>query len=95
MKIEKYPEFQKELDDILDYIALDSLQRAIKFKIELQEQISKIPNMPYSHRRSIHFNNKQARDLIFKGYTITYFIYEDKIVILGILKYKETFLIKS
>lgn len=95
MKIEKYPEFQKELDDILDYIALDSLQRAIKFKIELQEQISKIPNMPYSHRRSIHFNNEQVRDLIFKGYTITYFIYEDKIVILGILKYKETFLIKS
>lgn len=95
MKIEKYPEFQKELDDILDYIALDSLQRAIKFKIELQEQISKIPDMPYAHRRSIHFNNEQARDLIFKGYTITYFIYEDKIVILGILKYKETFLIKS
>ena len=45
--------------------------------------------MPYMHRKSIHFDSEQARDLIFKGYTITYFIYEDKIVILGILKYKK------
>ncbi|WP_246032208.1 type II toxin-antitoxin system RelE/ParE family toxin [Sulfurimonas crateris] len=95
MKIEKYPEFQKELDDMLDYIALDSLQRAIDFKREIHKQISKIIDMPYMHRKSIHFDNEQARDLVFKGYTITYFIYEDKIVILGILKYKETFLIKS
>lgn len=95
MKIEKYPEFQRELDDILDYIALDSLQRAIAFKKELYKQISKIADMPYIHRKSIHFNDKQARDLIFKGYTITYFIYGDKIVILGILKYKKSFLIQS
>ena len=95
MKIVHYPEFQKELDAILDYIALDSLERAIIFHKELQEQISKIVDMPYAHRCSIHFDDEQVRDLIFKGYTITYLIDGDKIVILGILKYKKSFLFKS
>lgn len=95
MRIDKYPEFQKELDDILDFIALDSLERSISFNRQLQEQISKIPDMPYKNRKSIYFDSDQIRDLIFKGYTITYFIDEDKIVIFGILKYKKNFVFQS
>ena len=95
MKIEIYPEFQQELDDILDYISIDSLQRAITFKRELYKQIFNIPDMPHKCRKSIHYDSAQARDLIFKGYTITYFIDTNAILVLGILKYKETFLIKS
>ena len=95
MQIVRYPEFEKELDAILDYIALDSLERAIQFQRELQQRISAIVNMPYAHRRSIHFHDEHVRDLIFKGYTITYLIDGDTIVILGILKYKKNFLFKS
>jgi hypothetical protein len=95
LKIDRHPDFSQELDTILDYIALDSFERALEFSSNIENEIKNIPVMPYKCRKSIHFNNDEIRDLIFKGYTITYFIDTDKILVLGILKYKETFLIKS
>lgn len=95
MRIDRHPDFSQELDTILDYIALDSFERALEFGSNIENEIKNIPAMPYKCRKSIHFNNDEIRDLIFKGYTITYFIDTDKILILGILKHKKTFLIKS
>ena len=95
MIIDKLVEFQEELNDILDYIAEDNLKRAIEFNNQLKKQIDSIIDMPLKHRKSIHFNDKDVRDLIFKGYTITYYIDIDnaKIVLFGIKKYKKDFLI--
>lgn len=44
--------------------------------------------MPYKNRKSLSFDNKNIRDLIFKGYIIPYLIDKSKneIVILGIYK---------
>ena len=83
--------FTKALDDILDYIAKDSINRSIEFNEDLHEQFKKIPDMPYKCRKSIYYENENIRDLIFKGYTITYFIDKNSIVILGILKHKKSF----
>jgi len=95
--IDKLPDFQIELNSVLDYIAKDSLQRAIDFNIQLEKQINSISDMPLKHRKSIHFNDENARDLVFKGYTTTYYIdiNYDKIILLGIKKYKKDFLIHS
>jgi plasmid stabilization system protein ParE len=94
MVIKQLPDFQKELDDILDYIAKDSLQRAIYFNSQLQEKINSLAIMPFKCRRSIYFNDESIRDLIFKGYTITYHIDQNEIILLGIKKYKNNFLYK-
>ena len=79
--------FSKSLDDILDYIAKDSLSRAIKFNQHLHRQIENIPDMPYKYRKSYYYNNEEIRDMIFKGYTVPYMINKENIAILDIFKW--------
>lgn len=47
--------------------------------------------MPYKHRKSIYFDTKNIRDLIFKGYTIVYRINPDKkeIEVFGLIKHEK------
>ena len=91
MKIYKNEKFISQLDDVLDFIAIDSLNQAIIFNRNLEIKINSILNMPYKFRQSIHFDDENIRDLIFKGYTIPYFIDEENrlIIILGIIKYRK------
>jgi len=89
MQITYKPKFTSRFNKIWDFIALDSKARANKFKDELRKQIELIPDMPYKFRKSIHFNNENIRDLVFKGYTVPYLIDDEVIVILGIVKYME------
>jgi len=42
--------------------------------------------MPYKFRKSIHFNDENIRDLVFKGYTVPYLVDDEVIVVLGIVK---------
>ncbi|MCZ6156858.1 type II toxin-antitoxin system RelE/ParE family toxin [Campylobacter ureolyticus] len=78
--------FTDELNSICDFIAKDSINRAITFQQELKSKLDNIAFMPYINRKSIKFNDKNIRDFIFKGYVIPYLIDDDKIVILGIYK---------
>ena len=96
MKIIALSEFQLELDDILSHIEKDSIAKALNFNDELESKINSIVDFPYKNRKSIYFNKKENRDMIFKGYTITYHIDEinKQIVLLGIKKYKNRFLIE-
>ena len=45
--------------------------------------------MPYKYRKSIYYNDYSIRDLIYKGYIITYKIETDKILILEIIKNRD------
>ncbi|NEW60227.1 type II toxin-antitoxin system RelE/ParE family toxin [Sulfurovum sp. bin170] len=91
MIVEKGDKFDSKLDAVLDYIARDSLNRAIDFSVELEEKLNKLPHMPYKFRRSIYFDDENIRDCIFKGYVIPYLIdgINNKIILLGIVKYRE------
>jgi toxin ParE1/3/4 len=84
--LEQSPRFEEELETIVDFIALDSPDRALDFYYELLSKIHNIPTHPYSHRQRITVKDKNVRELIFKGYTIPFKIDEEnnKIVILGI-----------
>ena len=62
--------FQNQLEGQIEYIAKDSSSRARNFKSELFKKIKRIPQHPYSYRKSIYFENETIRDLIFKGYTM-------------------------
>ena len=97
MQIIKTPHFSNELDTILDFIALDSINQAIKFTDDLEYKLNDIENMPYKYRKLIYFDDENIRDLIFKGYTATYYIdiENDNILILGIKKYKKDYLINT
>ncbi|MCG3660249.1 type II toxin-antitoxin system RelE/ParE family toxin [Aliarcobacter butzleri] len=91
MQIIRDINYLQKLQSIMEFIAQDSLNQAIKFQIDLDEIIDDIPNMPFKYRKSIYFNDNNIRDLIFKGYVIPYKIDTSKnqIIIIGINKYME------
>lgn len=72
MKILYKETFVNRLEKQIDYIARDSPTRARKFRNELLQQISNIPQNPYRYRKSVYFDRKDIRDLIFKGYTVVF-----------------------
>jgi plasmid stabilization system protein ParE len=82
-------EFVKALDNILDYIAVDSLIASIDFNRELEEVINNISHMPYKYRQSFYYDDENIRDMIFKGYTLPYLIdtKNNCIVLLDIFKW--------
>ena len=92
MKILYNENFVKSLSTIWDFIALDSQQRANEFAQALRKKIEILPKSPYMYRKSIYFDDETLRDLVHKGYVVVYKIdhSNDRIVILGINKYKKT-----
>ena len=90
MKVIYEPKFINSFNNIWDYIAQDSKNRANKFKREIKKLIEDIHLMPFKCRKSIYFDDVTIRDLIFKGYTVVYKVDETKeqITVIGIKKYK-------
>lgn len=86
------PNFVEKITTICEYISLDSIERANKFKIELKQSIEELEHMPYKFRKSIYFDDENVRDLIFKGYVIPYKINKLKntIFVMGANKYQKT-----
>jgi len=89
MKIVKRDNFSFALDSILDYIARDGLNYAIRFNRKLEKALNNIPNFPYKSRKSLYHDDDNIRDYIFKGYTIPYLIDSEKkqIALLDIFKW--------
>jgi len=71
---------------IIDFIALDSINRALNFYDEIITKINQIPDNPYIHRQRPTLNDENIRELIYKGYTVPFEIdtNKNKIIILGI-----------
>jgi len=86
MILEKSNRFNRELQTIIFFIAYDNPYRALKFFDDIISKIDNIPINPFSHQQRKSSNDIYTRDLIFKGYTIPYYIDtdKDKIIILGI-----------
>lgn len=64
--------FENQLLHIIDYISKDKISASINFANELEKLISLIPDNPFKYKQSIYFNNKNIRDMQYKGYTINY-----------------------
>ena len=92
MKIVKTEDYLETLKEILTYIAKDKKSVAISFNRELNKKINNLKEFPYIYRTSIYFDNKNIRDLTFKGYTVVYEVNRKSktITIIGITKYKNT-----
>ncbi len=91
MKIIRRKEYTTSLKSILSFIAKDSTNRALNFKNQLDNKINDLVNFPYKFRQSLYYDDKDIRDLIFKGYTVPYLIdnKDQKIIILDIFKWIE------
>ena len=91
MRVEFKESFFKRFESQLRFIANDSPKNALKFKNELLTQIHSLVSHPLKCRKSIYFDDDTLRDLVHKGYVVVYKIdnANDRIVILGINKYKK------
>ena len=89
MNFEFDDRFIKALSDIESFIALDSLERAEKFKNDIIDKISSLDFMPKRCRKSTLANDESIRDLIFKGYIIVFKIQNNTIKVLYIYKENE------
>jgi len=94
MTLEKSTRFKEELQDIVIFITLDNPHRALDFFDTITSKIENILLNPYSYRQREASNDMYIKELIFKGYTVPYYIdtSNDKIIILGIFnqnKWKE------
>lgn len=91
MRVIKSPRFEEELEIITDFISEDSPRRALHFYDELLKKVEAISSNPYRYRKRPKINDKNIRELIFKGYTIAFYIdtAHDVIVILGIFSANE------
>ena len=88
MKIVFKASFVKRLENQIEFIALDSPERALKFYSELLTRLKEIPSNPYRYRKSIYFENRNIRDMIFKGYVIVFRITDNFIELIGFVKYR-------
>lgn len=86
MKILRTDRFKNKVLNQAEYIAKDKPSAARKFQRELNANIKKLTKMPFRNRRSIYFKDENIRDLIFKGYTITYQIKPNEIIVFGFKK---------
>lgn len=80
-------EFETKLSKIVGFISTHSVNAARKFYYEIYTKIHKIPQMPYSFRKNQLLNNKNVRDMVYKGYVVVFKITPESIIILGIYKH--------
>jgi len=72
------PIFEEEMIQIINYIALDKPNASIKFALELEELILDIPYFTFKYKPSFYFQDKNIRDMTYRGYTIIYQVNLDK-----------------
>lgn len=84
MKIIESKEYKNQIRKIALNIKKDKPSAAIKFAKDLKKQIKDVPNMPYKYRQSNYHDDKEVRDMTYKGYTIIYKIYDNHIKIVEI-----------
>jgi hypothetical protein len=91
MRIRINPSFTQKLYQQLDYIAKDKSGAAFQFYTDIEHRINQIPANPFLYRQSIFSDDVNVRDLIFKGYVITFRIRQEENVIevFSFYKYQE------
>ncbi|MDP2077988.1 MAG: type II toxin-antitoxin system RelE/ParE family toxin [Sulfuricurvum sp.] len=83
------PSFIAKLQLVLEKIAKDKKSAAHTFRREILRECYSLSDFPYRCRRSIHYNNDNIRDLIFKGWTVIYKITDEEIKVFALTKYED------
>lgn len=89
MKIIYKESFKIRFNRQLLYIGQDNKNAAIAFRDDMRIKIERLKESPFMCRQSIYFDDSLIRDLIFKGYNITYRIKDTTIEVFGLTKYQD------
>ena len=91
MTLIKSKRFEEELQTIVLFIADDNVNSALDFFDSIIAKIEDILYNPYIYRKRNTSKDIYTRELIFKGYTVPYYIdlAKNKIIILGIFNQNE------
>ena len=85
MKLRFEKEFVLSLAKKIQFIALDNPSAAKVFQKGILKSCQTLLEMPYKHRQSIYHDDKNIRDLIYKGYTVVYAIEEEFISVFALI----------
>lgn len=88
MKIIKKDSFKISLQNTIAFIKKDKVTPIKKFKQEIDNYIELLKTNPKMGKMSQKLENQNYRELIYKGYTITYKIDSEIIYILDIYKWQ-------
>jgi len=69
MQINRSKKFKNEFREIILFIAQDKKTSAKDFKNSINKVMDNLIKFPYKYRKSIYFNDKNIRDMVFRGYT--------------------------
>ena len=92
MNVELQDSFLQKLNRQVAYIAADKPQAARKFKQDILKRVKKLGAHPYQCKKSIYYDDKAIRDMVFKGYVVVYKVDEKKklLTAFGLIKFEET-----
>ncbi len=76
---------QNDLNDIIDYIAQDSLEFAVSFYDQVKEKLENLNEFPNMGRKVPELDDPNIRELIFRNYRLIYQNLGDKIQIVRII----------
>lgn len=77
-----------DLQQIKDYISLDSPQNAREFIKMLLDTIDQLAEQPFRCKASQYHTDGTYRQMTFKGYSVIYRVTEDLIFIMTVFKAK-------
>lgn len=77
-----------DLQQIKDYISLDSPQNAREFIKMLLDKIDQLTEQPFRCKASQYHTDSTYRQMTFKGYSVIYRVTEDLIFIMTVFKAK-------
>ncbi len=81
------PEAKEDLKNIFSFIKESgSLNIARDFLSQLKNQITSLSFMPQRCRKSLYHTDENTKDLIYKGYTISYYILNDTVHIVAVFR---------
>lgn len=90
MNVKFSTNFYALLNEIVIFIAKDKPIAAKNFKKSLLASVKKDLQQPFLFKKSIYFDNPHYRDYVYKGYTISYAVFEEDqtVNVFGIIKNK-------
>jgi addiction module RelE/StbE family toxin len=79
------PTADNDLNEIIDYIAQDSIEYALSFYEEVRDRVENLRDFPKLGRKVPELDNPNIRELILRNYRIIYKYSKENIQIIRII----------
>ena len=76
---------QNDLNEIIDYIAQDSLEYALSFYEQVREKVENLTQFPKIGSKVPELDDSNIRELILRNYRIIYRILVEKVQIIRVI----------